>query len=391
MYIEGPEHFEQDLPLPPRKITNKERFARLAGAAAIFSSAFPPEPLNLAVDNTILTKNSISITHDPIDIFDSASVVFPSSDPEYKIIPIPIEEELPQYNASNLGDIDGYWYLDEIRSRDVQNSGELGKNSPTIAVIDSGFNPSNTGMKTLQGYNVVSDTIDTRDEDGHGTMVTHTLLKTNRYAQVMPIKVFTSKSGTLIDLVEGIKYAADNNVKVISISMGALNPTPSEKNAICQTIDYAQQKGIIIVAAAGNNGTTQEIYPADCNSKPSLINTGGLNKDGTPDENANYGKNVDIASYSRYIQTINNKGELVLAGGTSLSAPQVAASIAAILDKNPYATPEEVAYLHVNFADKQPVETDPQRAKPKLRMDQSFWQTKAKKLFQYFFPQIATK
>ncbi|HTS18394.1 MAG TPA: S8 family serine peptidase [Verrucomicrobiae bacterium] len=89
------------------------------------------------------------------------------------------------------------------------------------------------------------------------------------HSRIMPLKVFTNSGGAPSSAIaEAIRFAVDHDANVINMSFGSLVPTRIIYNAI----QYAHAHGVIVVAAAGNNGTSQRSYPA---SYPNVISVGG--------------------------------------------------------------------------------------------------------------------
>jgi thermitase len=77
--------------------------------------------------------------------------------------------------------------------------------------------------------------------------------------RLMPVKVMdASGSGSLDQVANGITYAADNGARVINLSLGGGAGTATLQSAV----DYAWNRGLVVVAAAGNNGTDSRLYPA---------------------------------------------------------------------------------------------------------------------------------
>ena len=75
----------------------------------------------------------------------------------------------------------------------------------------------------------------------------------------MPLKVLSSSGGgTVSDIAEAIKFAADNGADVINMSLGG----GGESQLMEEAIDYAHSKGVVIIAAAGNSGESSASYPA---------------------------------------------------------------------------------------------------------------------------------
>src|SRR5208283_3456915 len=79
------------------------------------------------------------------------------------------------------------------------------------------------------------------------------------YSQIMALKVFTSSGGAPSSAItEAIQFATDHNANIINMSFGSPYPVRSIASAIKQ----AHAQGIIAVAAAGNNDSSQRSYPA---------------------------------------------------------------------------------------------------------------------------------
>jgi hypothetical protein len=94
---------------------------------------------------------------------------------------------------------------------------------------------------------------------GHGTMVAGLIHLVAPAAQIMPLKAFHSDgTANLSDIIRAIYYAADHGAAVISMSFDTETASPDLHKAIT----YAQSKGAICIAAAGNDGESELTYPA---------------------------------------------------------------------------------------------------------------------------------
>src|SRR5690606_17942169 len=146
-----------------------------------------------------------------------------------------------------------------------------GSSSTRIAIVDTGvqYDHPDLAGKVVRGYDFVDDDSDPYDGNGHGTHcagIAAAVTNNGRgiagmapNATIYAVRVLNnSGSGTLDDVANGIIHAADSGADVISLSLGASVGATTLKNAV----DYAWNKGVVVVAAAGNNGTSLPTYPA---------------------------------------------------------------------------------------------------------------------------------
>jgi len=221
-----------------------------------------------------------------------------------------------------------------------------GTSSVTIAVLDTGVNPhADLQGRLVKGRDIVNDDADPSDDHGHGTMVAGIAAANGNNsmgiagvdwaARIMPVKVLNaSGAGTSSSVAQGITWAADNGANVINMSLGGTTSSTTMKNAA----DYAYGKGSVLVAAAGNDGTSKVQYPA---AYESVIAVAGLAGDTLATWSC-YGEGLELAAPGSRIYTTTMGGSYSYASGTSAAAPFVAGLSALVLSVNPSLTPAEV-------------------------------------------------
>jgi subtilisin family serine protease len=159
------------------------------------------------------------------------------------------------------------WNMDMINA-DVAHQTTTGTGA-TVAVIDTGalFTHPDLQGRLIAGHDFVQNDDTPQDGNGHGTHVAGIVAANANNgigvegvapgAKVLVVRVLGDDgSGTLDDVAAGIRWAADHGADVINLSLGSDNPVSSggdNGGPLDQSLDYALNKNIVVVAAAGNN------------------------------------------------------------------------------------------------------------------------------------------
>ncbi|MEK7399156.1 MAG: S8 family serine peptidase, partial [Candidatus Poribacteria bacterium] len=138
--------------------------------------------------------------------------------------------------------------------------------------------------------------------------------------------------------------AADNGANIISMSWGASVPLP----ALLPALDYARTKGCVLVAAAGNNGSTALFYPASYNG---VIAAAASDQNDARAYFSNYGSWIEVAAPGVSIYNTYFNDTYASMSGTSMAAPCVAGVAGLILSINPLLNADDVATKIISNAD----------------------------------------
>lgn len=194
----------------------------------------------------------------------------------------------------------------------------------SIAIIDTGIDIYNKALKMyiLGQYNVIDGTSDVMDDCGHGTHIAGIITSLSN-KKIMPVKVLDSKGiGKSADIAIGIKWAVDEGAKIINLSLGGTKYDQLLKEAV----DYAVEKGCIVVCASGNTYGERQVYPA---CLPNTISVGSIDKEGNISKFSNRGDSVDIYAIGN-TKSIDLNGEYKERSGTSMACAIVSAELSMI-------------------------------------------------------------
>jgi serine protease len=156
-------------------------------------------------------------------------------------------------------------------------------------------------------------------------------------ARIMPIKVMASNGAISSSAIYGaLVYAADNGADVVNMSIAtAPNTARAAASALEAGIQYATARGVIVVAAAGNNSVdigAQPLWPANYSLYyPSVITVGSTTNTDAKSSFSNYGAPVNLFAPGSSIYSSIPGGSWTTMSGTSMAAPVVAGAVADIL------------------------------------------------------------
>ena len=210
-----------------------------------------------------------------------------------------------------------------------------------VAIIDTGIDYAHPDLDAnyIGGYDFYNEDSNPLDDNGHGTHVAGIVAAEDNdigvigvapEADLYAVKVLSSSgSGYVSDVVQGIQWAIDNHMQVINMSLGVRSNYATLK-AAC---DAAYNAGIILVAAAGNSGTSggtgvNTLYPANYDSVIAVAATTSTNAKATY---SSTGPAVELAAPGDNIYStwrVSQTGGYATKSGTSMASPHVAGVVA---------------------------------------------------------------
>jgi serine protease len=256
------------------------------------------------------------------------------------------------------------WHMRQIHAPQAWKAGQ--GEGVIVAVIDTGVKrvPDLQGVDFVKGWNFVAKNDHFEDDHGHGTHVAGTIAQATNNgigvagvafkAQIMPLKVLSSRGvGSVGDIADAIRYAADNGAKVINMSLGG----GLSSKVLAKAVKYAHDQGVVVVCAAGNEGRRRVSYPA---AYPGAIAVAATQVDESTTFYSNYGPQIDLAAPGGNTQvdqngdgkpdgvlqntiapTDHSKDDYLFFMGTSMASPHVA-GVAALVVGAGVSSPDAV-------------------------------------------------
>ncbi|MBC7812053.1 MAG: S8 family serine peptidase, partial [Burkholderiales bacterium] len=223
------------------------------------------------------------------------------------------------------------WSLEVIGAPEAWSELPADAATVVIAIIDSGICADHPDLqgRILDGWDYIDNDAVPQDEMGHGCGVAGIIAASidngegiagiAPNARLLPLRVLDANGlGRYSDVAAAVVRATDAGAAIINLSVGG--PYPS--SILEEAVNYASAHGVMVIAAAGNNGADSVYYPA---AYSSVIAVGAVNADLQPTGFSNHGAEIDVWAPGQDILTTRRDGAYGIASGTSYAAPQVAA------------------------------------------------------------------
>jgi serine protease len=192
-------------------------------------------------------------------------------------------------------------------------AGRPGGQGVVIAVLDTGVayanrgrfrrSPDFTAAQFVRGYDFVNGNPYPNDDNGHGTQVAGTIAEqTNNAigltglaygARIMPVRVLDGRGdGDASAIARGVVFAVLHHAQIINMSLEfTADVTAASVPELAQALAFAHARGVLVVSAAGNEGTSRIAYPARA---PYVVAVGASTQHGCPADFSNHGRGLDI-------------------------------------------------------------------------------------------------
>jgi len=274
-------------------------------------------------------------------------------------IPVSKHYLTPNDLGSNTTATGGQWYLYKIKAPQAWDI-QTGNAAIKVAIVDDAMQISHSDLQgmTLSGFDIADNDPDVNPPSAawdHGTHIGGLIgANTNNGSgmaslafgvKLLPVKITSDNSpDVLISEYEGVAFAVSQGARVINMSWGA--PVPSQTGLA--VINDAYNSGVVLVAAAGNDGNSNVNYPAGYQG---VISVGATNNIDVRASFSNYGSSVDISAPGFQMWSLAPNNGTALKNGTSFAAPLVSAAAALLLSANPSLSPSEVESCLLASAD----------------------------------------
>jgi len=246
-------------------------------------------------------------------------------------------------------------------------SGSPGGSGVIVAVLDTGVGDASRSTRAatdlasahlVRGWDFVDDDPDPADENGHGTAIASMIAAdTNNGfgltglaygARIMPVRVIDRFGlGDRNAIARGIRFAVDHGAKVINLSFAfGRGVDEADLAAVLGSLEYAAERGVLVVGAAGNDGGASINYPA---RSKHVLAVGATTEFGCAAAYSNHGPELDLVApgggtdaaledehcrggrRGRDVPQLTSAGVLGGSFGSSFAVPHVSATAALVL------------------------------------------------------------
>ena len=225
-----------------------------------------------------------------------------------------------------------------------------------VAILDSGIDLDHP---FLRGARIERVSLVQENEGsflGHGTAIASIIAGQSEHnlglapsASILSVEVLDKfGEGDAFTVARGVVEATDRGSDLINLSLGSDFSSPVLESAVA----YAREKGVVVVAAVGNEGMPEVAFPARYEG---VIGVTAVDRMGRPSAFANYGEGVDLSAPGVRVDTAWEEDQIVSFSGTSGATAFVSGALVAEMSKNPHLNESqltEILYENANELEK---------------------------------------
>jgi PKD repeat protein len=227
-----------------------------------------------------------------------------------------------------------------VERLDAKSLASLVITKVNIAIMDTGIDLAHPDLKDniVGGVNIINPGSPPIDMNGHGTHIAGILAAADNEigvlgvapkASLYAVKVFNDIGNpqpiaSVSDIIAGLEWCIRNNIQAVNMSFSSYIDNKSLQDAIANTI----KAGVMLVASAGNNGSSKPTYPA---SYPGVISVCATDAKDNRTNWSNSGPDIDLSAPGVDIPSTYINGGYALLSGTDIATPHVTGTLALAL------------------------------------------------------------
>jgi len=214
----------------------------------------------------------------------------------------------------------------------------------SVAMIDTGIDPLPSLSPSVDWKDSRSFVTGEgpRDGNGHGTEMAAIVHRMAPMARLLDVKALGNQGdGRQSILVSAIRFAVDRGARIINLSVAGAATDSQVRSAIA----FAASHGVLVVTAAGNEGSDIDRYPSypAAYRLPNLLAVAASDGTGALIASSDYGRrDVTLAAPGLDVPTVSDSGAPIAATGTSPAAAEVSGVAALALAEEPWLSVPEL-------------------------------------------------